>query len=157
MSIIKSAQKRVARPMIARSGGTHMVDLATGADSVIAGMEKGSEYTDDNGETECTYHPPIDRKEARDPNRTRLSWPFGRNGGVGDVIVKETPSVQDVDYMDVADGYQTEDVQPEPSEADGENQDADGEQDDQDSKPGRSPSGNAKRAGPRYARRLSQL
>lgn len=128
---MKSAQRVVARPMIARNGGTYRVDLAVGPDRLIDGsaehgrLEEISRYTDDNGDTEVRYQQRLADPKSRNPNTPGMAWPFGRNGGAGDVIITEPHEESDH-------AYQTEDVQPEPSEADGEGQNSGGAQEDQD-------------------------
>lgn len=138
---IKSAQKRHARPMIERNGGTHLVDLAV---TNVSGMEKCYSDTDDNGDTTTTYRPSINDQSQRDPNRPGMAWPFGRSGGAGEVIVTEERQTDQ-------DAYRMEDVQPEPGPSDGENQNAGGRQDDQDD------SGSQRRPNAMYGRRLSQI
>lgn len=126
---MKFSQRRVARPMIARHGGTHLVDLAvsdpSGGNAERGKMEQVSSYDDDNGDTCTTYRPSLNDTSQRDRNRSAMAWPFGRAGGAGELMVTEVRRTDD-------EAYRTEDVQPEPGEADGEEQNADGAQTDQD-------------------------
>lgn len=111
---IKSAQRRVPRPLIARHGGTHKVDLAVGGDTATHGMTEMYSSEDEHGDRETTYRPPSDR--AMSP---LASFAYG----AGEVIVEDRAVVDDEAYLN-------DDVQPEVSEADGENQDAGGTQEE---------------------------
>lgn len=128
---IKTSIRRVPRPMIARNGGTHDVDLAvsdpTGGTDERSPMRKVSEYTDDNGDTDTCYEVDTNAKGRLVENTSRMAWPFGIRGGANEVVVTETGRTQS------GDAYQIEDVQPEPGEADGEGQNANGRQSAQDS------------------------
>lgn len=101
-----SAQRRVARPLIARSGGTHMVDLAVSGETAAAGMREGYSYEERDGDRVTEYAP------ERDEDISPYS---GFGYGVGNVVVTECDREDD-------DAYLMDDVQPEPSEADGEDQ-----------------------------------
>ena len=104
----KTATRSVARPMIARHGGTHEVDLAVGADEAVAGMRE--EYNYQRGPDKVTQYSP-DREDS----------PFSDYAyGAGRVTVTET-AMED-------DGCLLNDVQPEPGPSDGEEQNAGGAQ-----------------------------
>lgn len=107
---IKTAQRHVARPLIARHGGTHRVDLAVGGEAATRGMVEGYAYDDDHGDKITNYSRP--RGEDQSPFRS-----FG--GDAGDITVTESAMVDDGACL-------LDDIQPEPSEGDGEDQNAGG-------------------------------
>lgn len=110
-----SAQRRVARPLIARHGGTHMVDLAVSGETAAAGMEEVYSYEEDDGDRKTTYRPR--RGDDESPGAPLHSFGYGH----GEVVVTECDREDD-------DAYLSDDVQPEPSEADGEEQNMGGAQ-----------------------------
>lgn len=114
---IRTAQRNVPRPLIARSGGTVRVDLAIGADEATAGLEESTYggYTDEHGEKHMTYRPPVDRDKS-----PFASFAYGAN----EVEVTECADTSG------GDAYALDDIQPEPSEADGEDQNSGGRQSD---------------------------
>lgn len=111
---IRTASRRVPRPLIARQGGTHRVDLAIGADAATRGLEESPySYLDEHGDKHTTYREPVDRDKS----------PFASFGyDSNEVEVEECAS------QDGGDAYLDDDIQPESGEADGENQDAGGSQ-----------------------------
>lgn len=111
---MKTAQRVHARPLISRFGGTHRVDLAVGGDTAAAGMTELYSSEDEHGDKETRYRPPSDQ----------ASSPLASFGyGAGDVIVEEPAKVDDEAYLN-------DDIQPEPSEADGEGQNYGGGQEE---------------------------
>lgn len=112
---MKTAQRRVARPLIVRNGGTHMVDLAVGGDTAARGMVEDYSYEDRHGDKITTYSQP------RDKDVSPLSS-FGY--GAGDVVVTECADVADA--SDLSAPYLNDDIQSEPAEGDGQRQDAGG-------------------------------
>lgn len=112
---IRTAQRRVARPLIARNGGTHKVDLAIGADEATRGLEESPySYEDEHGDKHTTYRPPVDRDKS-----PLASFGYDSN----EVEVTECASYNDEAYLN-------DDIQPEPSEADGEDQNMGGAQEE---------------------------
>lgn len=111
-----TAQRRVARPLIARSGGTHMVDLAVSGETAAAGMEEVYSYPfPDGDETKTTYRPR--RGDDESPGAPLAAYAYG----AGEVVTTRCDEEAD-------DAYGVSDVQSEPGEADGEDQDASGRQ-----------------------------
>lgn len=106
----KTAQRTVARPLIARHGGTHQVDLAVDPDEAVAGMRE--DYSFNRGPDKVTRYSP-----------NREGSPFDDYAyGAGSVEVTETATDPD----GACETGILNDVQPEPGEADGEEQNAGG-------------------------------
>jgi hypothetical protein len=109
---IKTAQRSVPRPMIARFGGTHQVDLAVDGDEAARGMQEDYSCEDEHGDKITNYSVP--RGQNKSP---MASFAYG----AGRVTVTESPNTGDEAYL-------CDDIQPEPSEADGEGQNMGGGQ-----------------------------